>query len=255
MKKKDGSGLYVDFDFKYDDKSHEENYTYEIPFDVACDGIRKYFESKDIKLDGKNTDIWNTLGDFGDVIDNVISEDDSFIDYCKEKCKDDAFAEYKEQYEYENDLEEDISNNDDSQEDKTFSKEELEKMAWEAIDKVSHTLIGYDITEIQYTHTSGPMSDYGDTGEKSEKVPYTFDYENAEIIVDEDEERYSDKEDESITSLDIEIKSYDENGNQGDDLLYASMNIDWSSKPTKETIVDGLVKQLKNNYNLLFTNL
>lgn len=38
-----------------------------------------------------------------EIIDNI-SEDDSFINYCKEKCRADAFAEYKDNYEYDNDL-------------------------------------------------------------------------------------------------------------------------------------------------------
>lgn len=254
--KKDGSGIYLDYYFKYDNKSATETYIYEIPFDVACEGIRVFFKAQNIKLEGADMDIWNTLARLGGAnLFDVISDDNSFINFCKEKCKDDAFAEYKNEYEYENDLEEDVSGDDVTGD---ISKEDLKEIAQEAVDRVSQKLTGYDVTGVSYTHTSGPMADYGDTGEKDTVVHYTFDFDNAEIIIDEnkDEEDYLDKPEGSITSVDININAFDENGNEDkENVLTVSTDIDWSHRQDKEKIIKNLVKDFIEEYHFSFDNL
>jgi hypothetical protein len=231
--KKNGSGLYIDYNFKYNDKSPEELYTYEVPFADACAGIRKYFDSKNITLDGTDGAIWNACAEL-EILDNI-SEDDSFIDYCKEKCKDAAFAEYKDNYEYDNDLGEYAPKNEALEDSNTvhkFTKEELEEMAQEAIFKASQRLdAGYEEDTVQYTHTSGPMQDYGDTGEVDGTVYYTYDFENADVDVTIDDEG---------ATIDITVKALDEDGNEGDNPLYSTIDITWADEPTEKDIINEL---------------
>lgn len=102
-----GSGYYVDYDFEYDNNGVENHYSYNIPFDVFCQGIREYFTAMNVKIDGTDKAIWNVVQNLGSNYDysSCISFDvifDAEEDWFKEKCKDAAYAEWKEEYESEN---------------------------------------------------------------------------------------------------------------------------------------------------------
>lgn len=82
---------YPEFEYK----GHKDSYFYEIPFDTFIEGVREWFDRQMINIDGKDNDIWNTLVEFG-VFDAVESDMEEWF---KDKCKEDAFEEFKERVE------------------------------------------------------------------------------------------------------------------------------------------------------------
>lgn len=94
---KQGTKIYVDYDdFKY--KNEVKSYSYEVPFDVVCEGIRIYFDSRDVNIDGTNNHIWNVIAEL-DVF-SIIEDSPEFVMYCKDTCREDAYEEFIEEEKY-----------------------------------------------------------------------------------------------------------------------------------------------------------
>jgi len=93
--------LYDEFDYK----GHKGHYFYDIPFDDFVEGIREYFNQNSVNIDGTDNAIWNSLVGIDDFMDWIVDEMEEWF---KDRCKDDAFEEYKEQVEEDIELENEL---------------------------------------------------------------------------------------------------------------------------------------------------
>lgn len=92
--------MTVEFKFKYDDKSKEELYDYELKTDEIAEAFARFLYNKfDIAIDGKDNDIYSLAMRYED-----LEDDEDFIDIIKTLVKDKAYDEWKDDYEYINDL-------------------------------------------------------------------------------------------------------------------------------------------------------
>lgn len=91
---KNSSGFEVTYhDFEYNGYK-DDYFFYDVPFDIFCDGIRKYFDDKLVTLDGTDNAIWNTMVELGeDTLQNIF---DAMEDWFTEQCRDGAYEEFKE---------------------------------------------------------------------------------------------------------------------------------------------------------------
>lgn len=106
--KKRKSEFSIDYKFKYNDKAKEQYFSYKVPFEEYDEAVRAYFRVYDVELDGTGTDIYNALSSLGAI--SSLEESAYFEDYLSERCREDAFEEFKIQYELEHE--------DDEEEDK-----------------------------------------------------------------------------------------------------------------------------------------
>ena len=94
MKSRSGYSIWYEFEYE----GYKEDFSYDIPFEVMCNAIRKYFDDNMVNLDGTDTDIWNTIVTFGsDALDTIFEEEE---DWLKEQCENEAFEEFKDYVEY-----------------------------------------------------------------------------------------------------------------------------------------------------------
>lgn len=98
------SGFYIWYKFKYNDDSSEMYFSYNVPFDDYMKGLRAYFDVYDVELNGTDNHVYQVLDSLG-AIENL-EGDDYFTEYLTDKCKKDAFEEFKEEYEWEHENEE-----------------------------------------------------------------------------------------------------------------------------------------------------
>lgn len=93
--------LYDEFDYK----GHKSHYFYDIPFDDFVEGIREYFNQNLVTIDGTDNAIWNSFVGVEDFMDFIVNEMEEWF---KDRCKDDAFEEYKEKVEEDIELENEL---------------------------------------------------------------------------------------------------------------------------------------------------
>lgn len=99
-----GTNIYVDYeDFEY--KGKMKYYSYEVPFDVVCDGIRYYFDNQGVNLDGTNRCIWNAIVGLSAI--DELEDTDDVIKYCMDACRDIAYEEFVEGCKEDEEVEED----------------------------------------------------------------------------------------------------------------------------------------------------
>lgn len=92
------SGFDIDYMFKSpDDETKEIWFYYDVPFYIYMNGVRAYFDAYDVNIDGTDSHIFNSLSNIGAI--KELEDDEFFIDFLKEKCKDDAYEEFKEKFE------------------------------------------------------------------------------------------------------------------------------------------------------------
>ena len=97
---KNKSGFYVDYMFKSPDNETEENYfSYNVPFHIYMEGVRAYFDVYDVSIDGTDKHAFNSLSSLGAL--KELEDDEFFVDFLKEKCKEDAYEKFKEEFEEE----------------------------------------------------------------------------------------------------------------------------------------------------------
>ena len=74
--------LMVEYKWKNTVTGEDTLFSYEVPYEVFMDEVRNYFDLKyDVKVDGKNNDIWNMLVDLGeqynaDIIQDIMDDAD-----------------------------------------------------------------------------------------------------------------------------------------------------------------------------------
>lgn len=74
--------LMVEYKWKNTVTGKDTLFSYEVPYEVFMDEVRNYFDRKyDVKVDGKNNDIWNMLVDLGeqynaDIIQDIMDDAD-----------------------------------------------------------------------------------------------------------------------------------------------------------------------------------
>ena len=102
--KKDRTNVWMEVEFTYPGEGGEtESTSVYVPFPILIEAVRKFFDSRLIKLDGKDNDIWNTFIDLGvDMYD--FEDNDELMDYCRELYKgseyeEEDFEEWKDTYE------------------------------------------------------------------------------------------------------------------------------------------------------------
>ena len=97
------SGFDIDYMFKSpDDETKEIWFSYDVPFYIYMDGVRAYFDTYDVNIDGTDNHIFNSLSSLGAL--KEIEDDEFFIDFLKEQCKEDAYEKFKEEFEEEKEL-------------------------------------------------------------------------------------------------------------------------------------------------------
>ena len=83
---------YLDYEFEYN--GHKDDHTYELKFDDMMLGIRAYFDSFMVNIDGKDSDVWNSLCDIHEyAIDNILEQVE---DWLKDRLAEKAYEEYQE---------------------------------------------------------------------------------------------------------------------------------------------------------------
>lgn len=104
MSKKNETGYTLDYDdFEY--RGYKERYyMYDVPFDDLMAAIREYFDNQLITLDGTDTSVFNALAEL-ECIDNIF---DAMEDWLHDRCKEDAYEEFKEWVDYYFDSDEEI---------------------------------------------------------------------------------------------------------------------------------------------------
>ena len=71
-----GVSLSVRYKWKNTVTDKETIFDYEVPYEMFMDEVRNYFDRKyDVKIDGKDNDIWNMLVDLGEQYDADILQD------------------------------------------------------------------------------------------------------------------------------------------------------------------------------------
>jgi hypothetical protein len=80
IRKKNATGFDINVEFKFKDKVFTE--TVDIPFEVFVEAFRQYSDYKDVKIDGKDTRVWNLLIDLGAV--ETLAEQKNFLAIAKE---------------------------------------------------------------------------------------------------------------------------------------------------------------------------
>jgi hypothetical protein len=80
FKRKNGTQIYINVDFEFMGKKFSEDIN--LPFDIFIESFRYYSDYKDVKIDGRDSKIWNLLVDL-DVIDKL-EDNKNFLDICKE---------------------------------------------------------------------------------------------------------------------------------------------------------------------------
>lgn len=111
----ENTNLNVEYQWKNKITGNDTLFSYEIPYDVFMEEVRNYFDRKyDIKIDGKDNDIWNMLVDLGeeynaDIIQDIL-DDKNVNESLKKKLEKDAKEKFDElcQEEYEDDKDEDF---------------------------------------------------------------------------------------------------------------------------------------------------
>lgn len=91
---KQGTSIYVYYDdFEY--KGEVKTFSYEVPFEVVCDGIRHYFDIYDVNIDGTDNHIWNVIAELDAF--STIEDAPEFVTYCHDVCVDSAYEEFLEE--------------------------------------------------------------------------------------------------------------------------------------------------------------
>lgn len=101
MKNKE-TDFYITYYFDYKEQKREY-FPYDVSFDDYMAGVVAYFDMSDVKLDGTDTHVFNVLSVLGAL--SVIEEDEYFIDFITERCKDKALELFIEQKEEEEEFE------------------------------------------------------------------------------------------------------------------------------------------------------
>ena len=92
MSRNNKTDFYIYYDLEY--KGHKESYSYDIPFDIFVEGIRKFFDDRMAPIDGTDNAVWNVIADLGeDAFDHIFDE---MEDWFKERCKEPAEEEFRE---------------------------------------------------------------------------------------------------------------------------------------------------------------
>lgn len=94
----DRSDFYIDYKFKFKDKK-EEYFSYNVPFEDYIAGAVAYFAVNDVGLDGTDTHVFNVLSGLGAF--DIIEDDEYFINFVTERCKEKALEEFTEEKEEE----------------------------------------------------------------------------------------------------------------------------------------------------------
>ena len=105
-----GNGIGIDYTFKFkypgDDKEYE--YEWEIPFDIACEGIRLYCNFKDVKVDARDKDLYYLFSELNADMDAMFEEIIKMEEFQKlienDYCREEAYDEWVDDYEYEHNL-------------------------------------------------------------------------------------------------------------------------------------------------------
>ena len=89
------SSFTVYYDFEYE--GFEDKYwSFDIPMDIFVSGIREYFMKRNVVLDGKDSDVWNSFHDLGSSLDDVFDEMEEWYENKCEQLAYDKFKEYAE---------------------------------------------------------------------------------------------------------------------------------------------------------------
>lgn len=82
------TGIYATYDdFGYN--GHTETYMYDVPLSVVVTGVQDLFRDNGVTIVGSDKNIWNlivNLNSYDTIINNP-----TFIDYCKDACREDAY--------------------------------------------------------------------------------------------------------------------------------------------------------------------
>lgn len=102
----------VTYQFKYDEKSEERSFDFDVPFEEIIKGIEFYFSRNDVNIDGTNKDIWNLIVADLNCLDKI-ADDEDVINYWKELLYEDAYDAFREEVEEETEWLDDEDNIDD----------------------------------------------------------------------------------------------------------------------------------------------
>lgn len=78
--------------YKFDYLGHNEDYSYEVPFESLMEAVRTYFDNQLVTIDGTDNAVYNALVDLG-CLDDIF---DAMEDWLYDHCEEDAFEKYKE---------------------------------------------------------------------------------------------------------------------------------------------------------------
>lgn len=118
--------LSVSYKWKNTVTGKETIFDYEVPYEVFMDEVRNYFDRKyDVKVDGKDNDIWNMLVDLGeqyniDILQDLMDDTDVQVNLTKalEKDAKEMFDELcHEEADDENDLDESLTESEEAKQD------------------------------------------------------------------------------------------------------------------------------------------
>lgn len=98
MGKRNGSGFELRYEFVYPGKTDNDVFYYEMSFHIVAEALRRFGDFNDVGLDGTDTNVWNLFANFPGAIEQII-EDDYIQEWLLQVCEEDAFEEYKEEYE------------------------------------------------------------------------------------------------------------------------------------------------------------